>query len=186
MILVISSSPNEDGLTAACVTAARTGCMQAGVKSTYLNLCKMKIKRCLQCEEGWGRCARENLCIHEDDLPELRLAISDASGIIIVTPVYYGDLAESAKSAFDRLRRCETTRGEESVLKGMPVIAVAAAGGSGGGITNCLTQMERYVHHLRGQVADLIGITQRNREYTLENIRAAAAALASEAKVSVG
>ena len=180
MILVLSSSPNSDGLTAACVTAAVAGCTQAGINSRHLDLCKMKIEHCGQCENGWGLCRREHRCIHEDDLATIQQAIGEASGIIIITPVYYSDLAESAKAAFDRLRRCESTRGEESALKGLPVIAVAAAGGSGGGITNCLVQMERYVQTMRGQVADLIGITQRNRGYTLAHIRAAALELANQ------
>src|SRR3990172_12241707 len=116
----------------------------------------MKIKGCEQCENGWGRCRREHQCILEDDLLTLQEAIGQAAGIVIVSPVYFGDLSESAKCAFDRLRRCESTKGEESALKGLPVIAVAAAGGSGGGITSCLTQLERYTQHMRGQVADLI------------------------------
>jgi len=185
MILIISASPNTDGLTAACVTAALQGCTEAGIKTTHLDLCKMKLKRCQQCDNGWGQCRSEHKCVLEDDLPKLQEAIGKASGIIIVTPVYYGDLSESAKCAFDRLRRCESTRGEESALKGLPVIAVAAAGGSGGGITSCLTQLERYTQHMRGQVADLIGITRRNRPYTLAHIRAAALALASEVTITV-
>ena len=185
MIVIISSSPNADGLTAACVSAALQGCTAAGIATKHLDLCKMKIKRCRQCENGWGQCRSEHKCILEDDLPTLREAIGNASGIIIVTPVYFGDLSESAKCAFDRLRRCESTRGEESALKGLPVIAVAAAGGSGGGITSCLTQMERYVQHMRGQIADLIGVTRRNRPYTLDHIRAAALVLASEVTITV-
>lgn len=186
MILIISSSPNSDGLTAACVAAAREGCARAGIDAVHLDLCKMDIAHCRQCENGWGRCRREAKCVIADDLASLQQALERVSGIIWVTPVYYGDLSESAKSAFDRLRRCEWNHGEESVLKGKPVIAVAAAGGSGGGITTCLTQMERYVQHMRGQVADLIGITRRNRAYTLDHIHAAALALASEVTISVG
>jgi len=186
MIVIISSSPNSDGLTAACVTAALRGCAEAGMESRHLDLCKLKIKRCQQCDNGWGQCRTEHKCVLEDDLLTLQDAIGKASGVIIVTPVYYGDLSESAKCAFDRLRRCESTKGEESALKGLPVIAVAAAGGSGGGISSCLTQMERYTQHMRGQTADLIGITRRNRPYTLDHIRAAALALASEVTITVG
>lgn len=185
MIVIISSSPNTDGLTAACVTAALQGCAEAGVPTTHLDLCKLKIKRCQQCGNGWGQCRSEHTCILEDDLRTLQAAIGKASGVIIVTPVYWGEFSESAKCTFDRLRRCEATKGEESVLKDLPVIAVAAAGGSGGGIASCLAQMERYVQHMRGKVADLIGITRRNRPYTLDHIRAAALALASEVAITV-
>jgi len=178
MLLIVSASPNAAGLTAACVEAATQG--SATVGSAHLDLCKLRIERCQQCENGWGRCRREHRCIIEDDLPRLQQALAGADGLIIVSPVYYGELAESAKCAFDRLRRCEATRGEQSVLNGMPVICIAAAGGSGGGITNCLTEMERLVQHLRGQIADLIGVTQRNRGYKLDTICAAVTALAGK------
>jgi len=178
MMLLISASPNSDGLTAACVRAAQEGCTQAGVAARHLNLCHLRIERCQQCENGWGDCRRAHRCSHDDDLAVLQEAIGQARGIVFVTPVYYGDLAESAKCAFDRLRRCEAPRGEASALHGLPLIAVAAAGGSGGGIASCLAQMERTAQHMRARIADLIGITQYNRPYTLAHITAATQALA--------
>ena len=179
MFLIISASPNAGGLTAACVAAAIAGCAAVGAESMHLDLCKLALERCRQCENGWGRCRREHQCIIEDDLPRLQEALAAAQGLIFISPVYFGELAESAKTAFDRIRRCEALRREASALCGTPVICVAAAGGSGGGITHCLTDMERLVQHMRGQIADLIGITQRNRAYTLDTIRAAATALAT-------
>ncbi len=178
MYLIISASPNTDGLTAACVAAAEAGFHAAGAESTHLNLCAMNVAHCRQCGNGWGQCSREHTCVVTDDLRAVQAALGEARGVVLISPVYYGELSESAKSMLDRLRRCESTAGEGSRLNGMPVIAVAAAGGSGGGISSCLAQMERYVQHMRGQVADLIGITQRDRAYTLDGIRAAATTLA--------
>lgn len=187
MFVIISSSPNGDGLTAACANAALKGVNDAGSKSVYFDLCKMELESCRQCENGWGQCRREHTCIIEDDLAHLQEALKSADGVVIISPVYYGELSESAKAAFDRLRRCESTLGEMSALAGKPAIMVAAAGGSGGGITTCLLSMERLAQHMKAQVQDLIGITQRSRSYRIDDIRAAVknmAAISKEAKGS--
>jgi len=178
MFIVISASPNSDGLTAACANAALEGIHAAGAETTHFDLCKMHLERCRQCGNGWGRCWSEHTCIIEDDIHALQAALATAEGVVLITPVYWGEMAESAKSVFDRIRRCEAIRGEESALAKTPMIAVAAAGGSGGGLTSCLASMERLIQHMRGQVQDLIGVTQRNRTYKIDAIRAAAKTLA--------
>ncbi|MHB9130519.1 MAG: flavodoxin family protein [Armatimonadota bacterium] len=178
MFLVISASPNTDGLTATCAKAALAGFAEAGAEGQHIDLCKGNFAHCRQCGNGWGTCRSEQQCVIDDDLQALRQQLTAAEGVVIVTPVYYGELSESAKAVFDRVRRCESHQGDNGVLVKKPVIAVAAAGGSGGGITTCLLSMERLIQHTRGQVADLIGVTQRNRTYQVETIRAAAAAMA--------
>ncbi len=178
MFLVISASPNTDGLTAACAHAALEGLCEAGAEGQHVDLCRLTLERCRPCDNGWGDCLREHHCVIADDFSTVQNAAAMAEGIIIITPVYWGEMAESAKSLFDRLRRCEATRGEASALAKTPIIAVAAAGGSGGGITSCLLSMERLIQHTRAQVQDLIGVTQRNRAYKVDTIRAAAKTMA--------
>ncbi len=179
MILVISASPNTDGLTAACAASALAGCAAAGAAAKHFDLCRLTIGRCRQCGNGWGQCRVQHTCIIDDDLAQIQALLPETKGIVFITPVYYGELAESAKCFLDRLRRCESTLGEGCRFSGIPVVAVAAAGGGGGGVTSCLAQLERYIHPLRGRVADLIGITRFTRAYTLAHIRNAAEALAA-------
>lgn len=181
MYLVITSSPNTDGLTAACAAAALEGLHESGADARHIDLCGLQLEPCRQCGNGWGSCRDKHACVQHDGLEELQRLVGEAEGLIWVTPVYFGDLSESARIAFDRLRRCNFWNNEVGILREKGVVCVAAAGGSGGGIASCLTAMERYVQHMRGQVADLIGITRRNREYTLDAIRAAAATLTTAA-----
>jgi multimeric flavodoxin WrbA len=104
-----------------------------------------------------------------------------ADGYILVTPVYWGEMSESAKAFTDRLRRCEASReAGKSILFKKPVIAVAAAGGSGGGMITCLLSMERWIQHVQGRVFDLIPVNRWSRRYKLAAIRAAGRAMASE------
>jgi multimeric flavodoxin WrbA len=111
-----------------------------------------------------------------DDFQALHQRIIAADGLVIVTPVYWGEMSESAKAFTDRLRRCEATRERElggSKLTGKPYLAVAAAGGSGNGTITCLGSMERWGQHVGARVFDLIPINRWTREYKLDCIRAA-------------
>jgi hypothetical protein len=89
-------------------------------------------------------------------------------------------MSESAKAFADRLRRCEATRGESSGLGGKPMIAMAAAGGSGNGMITCLLSMERWIDHVRARKFDLIPVNRWSREYKLTAIREAAQAMVKE------
>jgi multimeric flavodoxin WrbA len=176
-ILVISSSPNDDGLTAACASAAAAGLAQAGGVVEEVCLNDLKVGMCKACENGWGTCQTEHECQELDDFQALHGRVRQADGLVLVTPVYWGEMSESAKAFTDRLRRCEASRDGDSTLQGKPVLAVAAAGGSGNGTITCLGSMERWIQHMRGRVFDLIPVNRWSREYKLETIRAAGRAM---------
>jgi multimeric flavodoxin WrbA len=181
-VLVISASPNKDGLTAACAAAAAEGIRVAGAQPQEVRLNDLQIGLCQACEDGWGPCLREHECQVEDDFQALHARALQAGGLILVTPVYWHEMSESAKAFTDRLRRCEAPRGAESGLAGKPVIAVAAAGGSGNGMITCLASMERWVRHTRARVYDLLPVNRWSRQYKLVTIRDAARSMVEEAE----
>jgi multimeric flavodoxin WrbA len=43
----------------------------------------------------------------DDDFAALHHRMLDADAYILVSPVYWGDLSETAKAFMDRVRRCE-------------------------------------------------------------------------------
>ena len=183
-VLVIHSSPNRDGLTAACAAAAAAGAREAGAEVEEVRLNDLDVGMCQACDNGWGTCLKEHECQVEDDFQALHARICAADALVLVTPVYWGEMSESAKALTDRLRRCEATRGDKSCLAGKPVLAVAAAGGSGGGMITCLLSMERWIHHVRARTWDLLPVNRWSREYKLVAIRAAAHAMVpAEAKL---
>lgn len=179
-VLVIHSSPNIDGLTAACAAAAAEGVREAGGTADEVRLNDLNIGMCEACGHGWGTCQTRHTCQVLDDFQALHARIGAAGALILVTPVYWGEMSESAKALTDRLRRCEATRGEESCLAGKPVIAVAAAGGSGNGMITCLLSMERWIQHVRARVWDLLPVNRWSRPYKLTVIREAARAMVAE------
>jgi len=115
-----------------------------------------------------------------DDFQPLHARILQSDGIVLVSPVYWGELSESAKALTDRLRRCEASLGPDSRLAGKPVLAVAAAGGSGNGAITCLLSVERWIQHVRARIFDLLPVNRWSRAYKLETIRSAARAMAEE------
>ncbi|MBU0596306.1 flavodoxin family protein, partial [Candidatus Bipolaricaulota bacterium] len=171
-VLVVTSSPNKDGLTAACGEAARQGVVDGRSPARVVNLNEFDIKRCAVCDNGWGTCRTKHRCQLSDDFGKVQDMFGEAEGFVWVTPVYFGEPSEAMKAFFDRLRRCEATKkdGEKTVVSGKPTVCVAAAGGSGNGAVQCLAEMERLVKRLGGEAADYIAITQRSREYQLETI----------------
>jgi multimeric flavodoxin WrbA len=179
-IVVISASPNQDGLTAACMQAALEGIQTAGGQAQAVQLNDLKVGMCKACENGWGICRTEHKCQTEDDFQALHTQLLNADGFVLITPVYWGEMSESAKALTDRLRRCEASSGNESRLSMKPVIAVAAAGGSGGGMITCLLGIERWIQHVRLRTFDLIPVNRWSREYKVTAIHSAAQAMVTE------
>ena len=179
-VLVMSASPNREGLTAACAAAAVEGVLQVGGYAEEIRLNDLHIGRCQACDNGWGKCLNDHECQTQDDFQSLHARVRQADAYVIVTPVYWGEPSESAKAFLDRLRRCEAPRENESSLFDKPVIAVAAAGGSGNGTMTCLLSMERWAQHVRARVFDLLPVNRWSREYKLAAIRAAAQAMVRE------
>ncbi|NLM36575.1 MAG: flavodoxin family protein [Firmicutes bacterium] len=170
-VLILSSSPNKNGLTAACVKEAIAGLKQTG--NSYKEIClnDFKINSCKACGDGWGSCRTDYRCSINDDFNKIYDQFFRADAFIFITPVYWGDMSESMKSFTDRLRRCAGNRDEKSPTFRKRAIAVAAAGGSGRGTISCLTNMERLLQHLQVEIFDLISITQLSREYKQIAIR---------------
>ncbi|MGD2147329.1 MAG: flavodoxin family protein [Anaerolineae bacterium] len=180
-VVVISASPNENGLTAACASAAIDGVRSAGGQAEEIRLSDREVSMCAACRDGWGTCRTAHTCQVQDGFQALHARVLDADALVLVSPVYWHEMSESAKALADRLRRCEATRGAESGLSGKPIIAVAAAGGSGNGMITCLASMERWIKHTRARVYDLLPVNRWSREYKLAAIEAAARAMVEDA-----
>jgi len=181
-VLAIQTSPNVDGLTASLAIAALVGAESAGAETELVHLRQLDLETCRACDRGWGSCRTENRCVIEDDFQELRDALGDATAVIVSTPVYFGEVSEVAKTFFDRLRRCEWGRGEESPIHGTPAIGIAAAGGSGNGAATALVMLERYLQMVGLRPFDLVTVTRFNREYKLSLVEVAGRKLAESAK----
>jgi len=175
-IVGLNASPNQDGLTATMLKQVLAGAESAGAETTLVHMKEKALEACRQCDNGWGRCREEKICVIEDDFQGLRELLHGADAVVFANPVYFGELAEVAKTFLDRLRRCEAF--QEGPLAGKYFLGIAAAGGSGGGIVSCQVVLERYCQHLRMKLFDMIPVTRLTREYKMECARLAGEALA--------
>lgn len=184
-ILIVTSSPNAEGLTAASGEAARQGVIDGRSPARVIDLNGFKLGRCAVCDDGWGTCRDGHSCQVEDDFQSLHQMIGEAEGYVFVTPVYFGDMSEPMKTLFDRLRRCEATKDriaeEVSIMREKPTVGIAAAGGSGHGAVSCLAAMERLLARLGVDQFDFIPITKRTRDYQLETIHDALSSMVTAA-----
>ena len=175
MYIIITASPNTDGLTAACGAAAYKGITGAGAAAEIIDISAAKLEPCLICGDGWGPCRDTSKCVIDDILPELQAKIRDSEGVFLVTPVYWWQPSERMRYFLDRFRRCEAFAGGEGAASGKNINLVAAAGGSGNGTAPCLEDMEKWCRHVGAIPQERIGITRFNRSQVLPVIEDAGA-----------
>jgi len=175
MYLIITASPNKDGLTAACSKAAMDGITSAGGKAEIIDISAAKLEPCRICNDGWGICSKQAKCVIGDILGELQMKIRESEGVILITPVYFGQPSERMKYFLDRFRRCEAFNENGSSAAGKPIDLIAAAGGSGNGTATCLAEMEQWCRHVGSIPQERIGVTRFNRTAMLNVIRDAEA-----------
>jgi len=179
MYLIITASPNIDGLTAACAKAYAAGLDKAGGKWEHYDLCERKISPCLVCGNGWGVCRETSKCAVDDIFTEIQIRTRSAKGIALITPVYWSQPSERMKYFLDRFRRCDSLLKETPATKDKQIDLIAAAGGSGNGTVQCLAEMEMWCRHVCAIPKDRIGITKFNREPMLAAITDAAVRIVS-------
>lgn len=177
MHIIITSSPNKDGLTAACGKAAYDGITGAGGHAEIIDISELKLQPCRICANGWGQCRGTATCIIKDSLEEIQKKIRDSEGLFLITPVYFGQPSERMKYFCDRYRRCEAFREGGSWIKDKQVNLVAAAGGSGNGTATALVELESWCRHVQAIPQERIGITRFKRNPELSVIEDAGARL---------
>jgi multimeric flavodoxin WrbA len=166
-VIAIQASSNTSGLTSSLAQAVLKGAATGSAETELVHLNKLKIEPCIACTNGWGQCRNEGSCIIRDDFEDLRGKIASSEVLVFATPVYFGDLSESAKIFLDRLRRCEAFS-ELGTFSGKKAIGIASAGGSGRGAVRALLHLEDYLRRLEFDVFDLVPVTKFSKEHKIK------------------
>ncbi len=162
-LLTLSGSRNPAGQTAHAIDALADGYAQAGGTSQTVFLPARDIQRCRQCDDqGWGICRNETACVIDDDLPGLVDQLRAADALVLATPVYYSDLAESLRAFLDRLRRMCEHGTDRSGIEGTPTVGLCVAGGGGGGAPAACVQLEKIARTIGLDVVDLVPVRRQN------------------------
>ncbi|HEY3419227.1 MAG TPA: flavodoxin family protein [Methanomassiliicoccales archaeon] len=97
-IIGISGSPRVDGNTEVLVKEALEGARQKGAQIEFVALSGRKIQGCLACTE----CGRNGKCIIDDEMQDIYPRMMAADGVIIGTPIYFGQMSSQTKAFIDR------------------------------------------------------------------------------------
>ncbi len=77
----------------------------------------------------------------KDDFNEIYKYLENFDAYVFITPVYFHEMSESAKTFFDRLKRCDAFN-DNSKIKGKKIVCIACAGGSGSGTEETLKSFD--------------------------------------------
>ena len=162
--------PNKIGLTFSCVEVCENYLKEQRNEVEHICINKKNIKKCNACgKRGWGICYDEHICIQNDDFNEIYKHMNDFDKYIFITPVYFHEMSESAKTFFDRLKRCDAFK-DDSSIKGKPIICIACAGGSGSGTEETLNSFDTLNYFLKTEMIGRIPVTKYNFEEQKETI----------------
>jgi multimeric flavodoxin WrbA len=176
--LIISGNPKKNGLCQSITDEVIRGVRDGGAQPTLLTV--DRLERCHVCGDGWGSCREKHRCAFgSDGFDEAQTLVKNADQLCFITPVYWGEMAESIKCFFDRLRRCESAvfpdrKDPPPVLLGKQALLIASPGGSGNGALSCLEQMDRFCRHTGAAIFDYISINRWNNDYKKAAVYAAA------------
>ncbi|MHA1383539.1 MAG: flavodoxin family protein [Candidatus Helarchaeota archaeon] len=95
-ILGISTSPRKNKNTEFIVKKALENIKDC--ETEFISLAELEVKPCSSCDA----CKNKAECIIEDDMHRIYELLKDANGIIIGSPVYFGNMSAQCKALIDR------------------------------------------------------------------------------------
>ncbi len=135
----ISGSPNRGGNAEHLLDQALRIATERGFRTEKLLSSELEVGFCTDC----GECGRGRPCPIEDDMAAVRETLADASGIIVASPVYFGNVTGQLKALFDRtllLRR------QGFLLKNKVGCAVAVGRSRNGGQEKTIEAIQTWMH----------------------------------------
>ena len=163
--------PNKQGLTFSCMEECEKELNRIGYEVEHICINKKNINRCLACgNRGWGICLEQHKCIVKDDFNTTYDYMKQFDAYIFITPVYFWEMSESAKTFFDRLKRCDAFN-DDSMIKGKKIISIACAGGSGNGTEETLKSFDILNHFLETEMVGRIPVTKFTFDEQKEQIK---------------
>jgi hypothetical protein len=101
-ILALNGSPRgENGNTEIILKPFLIGCEKASAETEIVYLKDKNIKHCSGCFTCWTKTPGK--CIHNDDMEDLLVKVSEADIIVYATPLYYYTVTGIMKDFMDRM-----------------------------------------------------------------------------------
>ncbi len=137
MIVGICGSPRKQSTEHILAEALRT-LEKKGFKTRMWTVREKDIGYCTHCDY----CLTDMQCAIQDDMQELYVLLTEASGVILATPVYNGGVSAQIKAIMDRTRAAVAT--DERIFKGKIGMGIAVGGDRAGGQELALMQIHTF------------------------------------------
>jgi multimeric flavodoxin WrbA len=137
MIVGICGSPRQQATEYVLAEALRI-LEEKGFKTKLWTVRGKEIGFCTHCDY----CLVEKQCVIQDDMQDLYVLLTEATGIIIATPVYNGGVSAQIKAVMDRTRAAVAS--DENIFKGKIGMGIAVGGDRAGGQELALTQIHTF------------------------------------------
>ena len=98
MILIISGSPRRNSNTDLLCGILKSEIETMGEKAVVIRIYDYDIRPCRSCR----LCVEKGACVIQDDMQRIYPLLLQASGIIIVSPVYFNSVPSQLKAFIDR------------------------------------------------------------------------------------
>lgn len=103
-VILANGSPRKNWNTHKLLLEAERGAKEAGAETELIHLFDLKYTDCISCFACKLRGNKtEGVCTIQDELKPVLKKIAEADGVIIGSPVYYGNLTGQALSFINRL-----------------------------------------------------------------------------------
>ena len=99
-VVALSGSPRPGSNTDLLVEAALLGAREAGAETLHLAARDLKLIACQAC--GPDPTGGQGYCIYHDDMDRVYEALERATGVLVVSPVYFSGLSAQLKAVIDR------------------------------------------------------------------------------------
>ncbi|MFC2014391.1 flavodoxin family protein [Chloroflexota bacterium] len=155
-VLGLVGSPNQEGRTSQLVGAALDRAAQAGAETELVQMSDYVIEACRDCLP-WI-CAQNLKCTYDDkNFEVLSQKILDCGGLVLGTPVYWGDTSGMVRYLFIKMMRIFARSGQ---LWGLPAAGIAIAGGSGNGLISGLHPVYHFFQIMRMRALEPLPATR--------------------------
>ena len=103
-LVVVDAGPREGWNTAQMLEAAARGAAETGARVEMVRLYDLDFKGCRSCFGCMRKGSEHNgHCVWPDGLKPVLQSIDDADGIIVGSPVYFGDVTSECRAFIERL-----------------------------------------------------------------------------------
>lgn len=152
-VLVLKSSPRENGNSNTLAEQVETGAKEAGAEVESLMLHHMNIRPCDACDV----CQETGVCIVKDDMQQVYPLLEKADAIVIASPIYWFTISAQAKLCIDRWYALESPQG--SALCGKQIGIVLTYGDTdlytSGGI-NAIHTFESMFRYIGAEITGMV------------------------------